>query len=78
MGVFDRFLRKSKTVEVTRSAGAEATKPTTAAAARTADEAEGAATAGTVAVRPAQVAALPGRRSAEEAADSEADEGART
>ncbi|XUL91556.1 hypothetical protein ACQ86D_37255 [Streptomyces galilaeus] len=89
MGVFDRLLRRSKATEDASTAdtqdGAETAEDLTAEAADEvseteagADAQEAAETTATEAVGAADGVEIPKQQSAEEAADNEAGEGART
>ncbi|MFI6408069.1 hypothetical protein [Streptomyces sp. NPDC050548] len=85
MGVFERLLRKSKSTEEASTAGTETAEDRTAGAADEVSETEAGAgvqeaarTTATEAVGAADGVEIPKQQSAEEAADNEAGEGART
>jgi len=77
MGVFDRILRRSKATEEASTAEAQAAAQTAEPVAEEAAEAERPAE-GTVEATATEAVDIPKQQSAEEAADNEAGEGART
>ncbi|MFG3660368.1 hypothetical protein [Streptomyces sp. NPDC047706] len=90
MGVFARLFRRSKTTEETSTAEARADQPSAGSAAEGAAEAKGSGETGAVAAtEPAaatkgdkgeasEAVEIPQQQSPDKAADSEADESART
>ncbi|GAA3058098.1 hypothetical protein [Streptomyces glomeratus] len=86
MGVFARLFRRSSTTKEAQSAVTEAAQTTAGTEAEATDEAKGAAEAGTGSETVARETApagddgvaIPRQQSAAEAAETEAEEGART
>lgn len=84
MGVFARLLRRSKATEEASTAEVEAasqpacTEAEVAAKAEGSSENEGEATAGTAGTDTAEDVDIPKQQTAEQAADNDAGEGART